>query len=232
MPQRRERLFLIASRDGERFVVPSPTHGVGTNLGKYLTAWDAIGDLVAEGKTSDLEPGGKWAKLLPTIPEGHNYLWHTKRGGGKPLFGWRTRYWSFLLKLARGQPSWTISARPGPATGPFHWDNRLLSVRELCRLQTFPDDYLIYGDRRSAQRQIGNAVPCAIGELLGHEISRQLLRTPLQKTLSLLPKRRRLPRTEISLGRIPRRFRSRIGDHSAHPGEGLGPGALKRQPRT
>ena len=59
--------------------------------------------------------------LLASIPEGQNYLWHTDRGGGLvgPLFGWRRRYWSFLLKLAKDQPSWTIQAEPGPATGHF-----------------------------------------------------------------------------------------------------------------
>ena len=85
-----------------------------------------------------LTVGGKWADLLPTIPEGQNYLWHTNRGGGSQLFGWRTRYWSFLLKLAKNLPSWTIQAHPGSSIGPFHWRNRKLSVPEMCRLQTFP----------------------------------------------------------------------------------------------
>ena len=65
--------------------------------------------------------------------------WHTNRGGREPLFGWRTRFWSFLLKFKKDQPSWTIQAQPGPATGPFHWwCNRHLTAHELCRLQTFP----------------------------------------------------------------------------------------------
>jgi len=102
--------------------------------------------------------------LLKSIPEGKNYLWHTPRGAGEPLFGWRTRYWSFLLKLSKGQPSWTIQAEPGPATGPFHWRNRLLSIQELVRLQTFPDEYEIVGSRRSAQMQVGNAVPPFLAE--------------------------------------------------------------------
>ena len=71
-------------------------------------------------KDEDLNVRGKWVGLLPSIPEGKNYLWHTSRGGGLPLFGWRTRYWTFLLKLAKNRPSWTIQAQPGPAVGPFH----------------------------------------------------------------------------------------------------------------
>ena len=73
---------------------------------------------------------GGWADLLPSIPEGQNYLWHTDRGGGRPLFGYRRRFWSFLLKLSKHRPSWTLSAQPGPSTGPFHWTNRPLAVRE------------------------------------------------------------------------------------------------------
>src|SRR5207249_3243156 len=133
----------------------------------YRTAWDAIGDLDDEHWPLELKPTGKWTGLLKSIPEGKNYLWHTPRGGGDPLFGWRTRYWSFLLKLSKRQPSWTIQAEPGPATGPFHWRNRLLSVEELARLQTFPHGFQVVGNRRSAQRQIRNAVPGALGELPG-----------------------------------------------------------------
>ena len=135
--------------------------------------------------SSKLNPTGKWAGLLKSIPEGKNYLWHTPRGAGEPLFGWRTRYWSFLLKLAKDRPSWTIQAAPGPATGPFHWKSRLLSIEEVARLQTFPIDYEFTGDRRSMLRQIGNAVPCAIGELLGLEIRRQLLGKHVRRHLPL-----------------------------------------------
>ena len=119
-------------------------------LKPYSTAWDAIGDLDTVANDDGLSLSGKWAELLPSIPEGQNYLWHTSRGGGEPLFGWRTRYWSFLLKLAKDLPSWTLQAQPGPAIGPFHWRNRNLTTRELCRLQTFPDDVVITGDRRTA----------------------------------------------------------------------------------
>jgi hypothetical protein len=42
----------------------------------------------------------------------------------EPLFRWRRKYWSFLLKLAPDKPSPTIQAQPGPYTGPFHWENR------------------------------------------------------------------------------------------------------------
>jgi DNA (cytosine-5)-methyltransferase 1 len=202
VPQIRERVFILASIDGRKFKVPPPTHGEGDSLEPCRTAWDAIGDLDKEDWPLELEVIGKWAGLLKSIPEGKNYLWHTPRGGGEPLFGWRTRYWSFLLKLSKRRPSWTIQAEPGPATGPFHWRNRMLSIEELARLQTFPKGYQVVGNRRSAHRQIGNAVPSALGELLG-----------LENCPPAHP-----------CGPVPRAYLHLKGDHPNHPGEGLGPG--------
>jgi len=230
VPQVRDRVFLIASRCGTVFSQPTATHGEEEGLQPYCTAWDAIGDLDTSSWPEELMARGKWARLLPSIPEGHNYLWHTPGGGGEPLFGWRTRFWSFLLKLAKNRPSWTIQADPGPATGPFHWRNRLLSVRELGRLQTFPDEYVIEGDRRSAQRQLGNAVPCALAELLGLEIQRQLLGIPRsRKSLSLLPARRGRCPAPHRAKRVPAEYLALRGKHRPHPGYGLGPGAARRQ---
>jgi DNA (cytosine-5)-methyltransferase 1 len=233
VPQSRERVFIIASRDGKQFNLPKPTHfdperSQGTGL-RYLTAWDAIGDLDVDIWSDDVKPSGKWADLLPTIPEGQNYLWHTSKMGGMPLFGWRTRFWSFLLKLAKDKPSWTIQAQPGPATGPFHWRGRLLSVRELARLQTFPDEYQFAGDRRAAHMQIGNAVPPAIGEFFGLEIRRQFFGERVRRKLKLIPEKRTDCPPPENPKSVPKKYLSLTGAHDAHPGKGKGPGAQKRE---
>jgi len=223
VPQIRERVFMMAHVNGKELRLPEPTHGPN---GKepYLTTWDAIGSLDQYPWPQDLAVRGRWARLLPSIPEGENYLWHTSRGGGEPLFGWRCRYWSFLLKLDKRRPSWTISASPGPSSGPFHWRNRLLSIPELAALQTFPAEYVIFGERISAHRQIGNAVPCAIGELLGLEIRRQFFGEEVRHELHQVPERKTIP--------IPRRHRIRPvpkellklrGKYASHPGVGRGP---------
>ncbi|MGO4842107.1 DNA cytosine methyltransferase, partial [Rhizobiaceae sp. 2RAB30] len=100
VPQLRERVFIIGSRDGRRFRFPSPTHfrpeSEEALAGKerHRTTWDAFCDLAPIRDTTALKVKGKWADLLPSIPEGQNYLWHTDRGGGAPLFGWRRRYWN------------------------------------------------------------------------------------------------------------------------------------------
>jgi DNA (cytosine-5)-methyltransferase 1 len=179
VPQQRKRVFVIGARDGSTFEFPEAKHrppepNEAPSDSVYRTAWDALHDL-PNPIDPEVQLKGKWAKLLPTIPQGMNYLWHTERGGGEPLFGWRRRYWSFLLKLAADQPSWTIQAQPGPATGPFHWDNRRLTAREMGRLQTFPGDVEIVGNLADAQRQLGNAVPSLLAETLAREIARQLL---------------------------------------------------------
>lgn len=233
VPQLRERVFIIADREGREFSPPKRTHCPpeminDSVLEGYRTAWDALGDLDADEWSDDLNPTGKWAKLLPSIPEGENYLWHTERSGGECLFGWRTRFWSFLLKLAKNRPSWTIQADPGPATGPFHWRSRRLSTRELCRLQTFPDDFEVVGDYRSRQRQIGNAVPPAIGELLGREIRRQLLGERAHRRASFVPiSRDYCPPPETVLP-VHQDYWTLRGTHMEHPGIGQGPGALQR----
>lgn len=225
VPQIRERIFIVASREGKAFSLPPPTHGSDVTSGKapWTTAWDALGDLTVTSSDEDLTMRGKWADLLPSIPEGKNYLWHTRKGGGFPIFGYRSRYWSFLLKMHRNLPSWTIQASPGPATGPFHWDNRRLSTREMARLQCFPDEYKFEGTIRSLQRQIGNAVPAAIGELFGKAISAQLFNEPICRELSLIPEKKPTSPETYKVQRPPTRFICDLVSPKDHPGEGKGP---------
>lgn len=229
VPQIRERVFIIGSRDGTEFKFPAPTHKNPEKDGSDLfplenwrTAWDAIGDLNGLNH-DDISATGKWAELLPSIPEGKNYLHHTNRGEGLPLFGWRTRYWSFLLKLAKDKPSWTIQAQPGSAIGPFHWKSRRLSTRELCRLQTFPDDYEILGGRTEVQRQLGNAVPSLIGEILGREIKRQFFGIGVDAPLNLLPAVNITPGRRQPVKAVDEKYLNLLGEHLDHPGAGKGP---------
>lgn len=231
----RERVFIVGARDGHEFRFPAPTHGAveggqdllfGPKLEPYRTAWDAIGDL-PEPNDPSLKVGGRWGDLLPSIPEGQNYLWHTPRGGGLPLFGWRTRYWSFLLKLAKHLPSWTVQAQPGSAIGPFHWRNRKLTFKELCRIQTFPDDLILDCGRTEMQRMMGNAVPSLVAEIIAREVRRQLLGAPVKGKLNLLPPHRPLVAPE-RVTAVPHKYRDLIGDHAPHPGEGRGRRAVRQ----
>jgi len=237
VPQLRIRFFLVAERDGREFQFPKPTHTpidegqinipAFKKKESYVTAWEAIGD-IAEDELQDLKVGGKWADLLPSIPEGENYLWHTNRKPGLPLFGWRTRYWGFLLKLAKSQPSWTIQAQPGSAIGPFHWRNRRLSWQEMAAIQTFPRDFKIAGPRVEIQRQIGNAVPSLMAEILARAIGEQFFGKNYADPLCLaVPRKERIPLPERVLP-VPEKYKHLIGKHPPHPGTGKGPQSLTR----
>jgi len=167
VPQSRPRLFIVGVRKGERVPRhPRPTHGgqwerrqTGDPRQPHVTAGQALAGLITEPEPGE-DVNGKYGHLLPAIPPGDNYLFYTeKRGHPDPLFKWRSKYWSFLLKLAPHRPSPTIQAQPGPYIGPFHWENRRLRVREMKRLFTYPDDFELVGGRVSVQAQLGNSVP-------------------------------------------------------------------------
>jgi DNA (cytosine-5)-methyltransferase 1 len=217
VPQHRQRVIGVATRDGLPFRMPPATHAEHPT-----TAWDAIGDL----REDDVpQPGGGWTDLLACIPEGGNYQYLTARGGGEELFGYRTRYWSFLLKLAKDRPSWTVPANPGPATGPFHWDNRPLSARERMRLQSFPDDWHVVGKLRERTRQIGNATPPLLAEVVGRALVEQILAPGYgyQNPPALLrPRARKTPGPRRPMA-VPDRFRHVVGPKDAHNGPGRGP---------
>lgn len=215
VPQKRKRVFVVGLLGEESFEFPEATHAL-----QHSSAWDAL-HLVGS-VDEDLTVKGRWAALLPSVPPGDNYLWHTSRGGGLPIFGWRTRYWSFLYKLAPNLPSPTLVASPSQNSGPFHWDNRLLSTAELAALQTFPATYTFSGARASRQRQIGNAVPPLLAEHMGRAIMRKLEGKSPKKLRHSVTQASMSPPTPKVMPVSPQ-YLPLIGDHRAHPGTGLGP---------
>lgn len=174
VPQKRKRVFFIASKrnfSGE----PVKTHGNDKeiSLNKNLKPYERVVDWI--GKYDDniyFEPeeltiGKTYDEALKLVPPGENYFALTERNGNpNPMFKANTRFWNFLLKLHPDLPSWTIAAQPGPWVGPFHWNNRRLRVPEIAAIQTFPEDYVFKGSRRSIHKQIGNAVPPLLGKAM------------------------------------------------------------------
>jgi DNA (cytosine-5)-methyltransferase 1 len=200
VPQLRRRIFVLGRRDGGYLALPEPTHSGWSERDRkvdltkipYVTTKEAIGDLLPgvpeDGEVAD----GTFGELAAEVPPGENYLWHTDRGGGRDVWKWRSRYWTFLLRLDPDRPATTIQAQPGPWVGPFHWDNvdtpngpraRRLRTAEILRLQTFPRDFVAPGTRRDVQRQVGNAVPVELGKAV--------VRT-LAETLGVLPEQSRM----------------------------------------
>lgn len=183
-PQNRQRLFVIGARDGQVLGFPEETHwgeherrtrpAHADRLLPHFTAGQALKGLRTKPEPAD-EVAGKYGHLLPDIPPGGNYLHYTaERGHPEPLFKWRSRYWTFLLKLDPKRPAPTIQGQPGPYVGPFHWANRRLRVPELKRLQGFPDDYELVGTKRSVQLQIGNSVLPPLGRVVASAVRDQL----------------------------------------------------------
>lgn len=172
VPQKRKRIFVFGRLGGMApMPAPNPTHSA--NPEGDLLPHEGVERFIApfQGseyfETSERVDGGTYENELRNVPPGFNYIalgkldnyeGRTFRPGG--------RFWNFLYKLHPEKPSITIAAQPGPWVGPFHWTSRRLRAPEAAAIQTFPKGYRFHGSRRSVQRQIGNAVPCLLGEAM------------------------------------------------------------------
>lgn len=95
-------------------------------------------------------------KLIRHVPEGGSIkdLPPELRGDRK--------YDSLLRRMRRDEPSNTIDT--GHRTYFHYAEDRIISVRESARLQTFPDRYFFTGAKQSQYKQVGNAVPPKLAE--------------------------------------------------------------------
>lgn len=182
VPQTRERFICIGVKNElPNFVFPEPLYCDPNKLNRKSAKrpWITCGDILADidfslPEDNRMQAGSKHKDLLKLVPPGENYLFFTKeRGYRKPIFRWRSRYWSFLLKLSPERPSWTIQASHSNNMGPFHWSNRFLRIQEIKRIQTFGDNYLLAGSFKDQWRQIGNAVPPLLAEVFAKSIKQQ-----------------------------------------------------------
>lgn len=164
--QKRKRVFFIASKNkiiGE----PKKKNNENSKTSERVIDWIYKFDQPRFFEESESVLGKTYEKEIYQIPPGKNYFALTSRDNyPKPVFEANKRFWSFLLKLDPFLPSWTIPAQPGPWVGPFHWNNRRLRAREIASIQTFPENYQFFGNRRSIQKQIGNAVPPLLGKAM------------------------------------------------------------------
>ncbi len=176
VPQSRERLIFIASREGKRVPHLVPTHDAKAahRLRPWITfreAVSALSDIQHHHSTFPekrmkfyelLGPGQNWRDLpLDLQPLAMGQSFHS--GGGRT---------GFYRRLAWDKPSPTLVTRPNmKATDLCHPEAlRPLSVEEYAALQTFPKGYVFAGTLDDQYRQIGNAVPCAFGKVIGRHI--------------------------------------------------------------
>ncbi len=180
VPQHRERIILVGSKD-KAFKFPKPTHGPDSfeKIQQY-SAQKAI--LNVDKPDIDKLPSinGRFGHLLNEVPPGLNYSFFTeKMGHPNPIFAWRSKFSDFLYKADPLKPTRTLKASGGQYTGPFHWDNRHFTIEELKRLQTFPDDYKMLGNRAIASKQIGNSVPPQFARMLALSVLDQFFNIQL-----------------------------------------------------
>lgn len=118
-----------------------------------------------------IPPGGNWTSIPEDIP---SKRLEQIREMAKERGMVRTTYYG---RLRCDQPAYTISTyfnRPGNGTNIHPWENRTLSSREAARLQSFPDDFIFYGNDSKERTQIGNAVPPLVGYAIGKAIEKKL----------------------------------------------------------
>lgn len=189
LPQIRKRIFFVALlNEDEEFVFPDPI----VSKDKYITCEDAIGDLPAleniygeEIQDYENTPLTEYQKkmrlnsdkihnhigtihiektiqMISMVPEGKNYKALPKEY--RELY----KYNEALTRYNSQKPSLTINTGH---RSHFHYKyNRIPTVRESARLQSFPDDFIFYGNKSQQYKQVGNAVP----PLLGYHIANKL----------------------------------------------------------
>jgi len=117
-----------------------------------------------------IPPGGNWQDIPESVPS--QRLAQIRRNGGG-----RTTYYG---RLRWNKPSYTISTyfnRMGNGCHIHPEQNRLISIREGARLQSFPDSYRFHGSKASIYKQIGNAVPPLLGFVIASSL-RHRIRSP------------------------------------------------------
>jgi DNA (cytosine-5)-methyltransferase 1 len=183
-PQKRERLFIIGSRDGEALSLPEPTHDKPESLTvltgqrkPWVTLRTALKGLKEKhqkyvdfppswGKYMKLiRPGGYWRDLPPNVQKEAMKGAYFSQGG-------RTGY---FRRLSWDLPSPTLVTSPifkGTCLAHPHYD-RPLSVQEYARIQGFPDDWKFVGTLDDCYRMIGEAVPVQLADAVAQAIKEQ-----------------------------------------------------------
>ena len=189
VPQNRRRVFFIGIRDDiflkkGVFAFPSPKD-------YKVSCIEALSDLpnldMGQDKTKYFgEPQNDYQKIMrekSLIVHNHEQSKHsdeTKKaisyvpqgGGMKDIpveIRGNRKYSSLLRRMDSSKPSQTVDT--GHRTYFHYNENRVISVREAARLQSFPDDYIFYTGKQNQYKQVGNAVP----PILAYELAKAII---------------------------------------------------------
>jgi DNA (cytosine-5)-methyltransferase 1 len=202
VPQRRERVFIVGFRSDvrEKWAFPKPTHSREALLhdmwisGEY---WERHKIPKRFHPTRDFRLIAAIERMFEfdTVPPLRP--WRTVRDGiaGLPdpvrfpknsvpnhIFNPGARAYPGHTGSPLDEPAKTLKAGdhgvPGGENMMLLPDGRLryFTVRESARLQEFPDDFVFYGSWTESMRQIGNAVPVTLAEVVGKSVANALKR--------------------------------------------------------
>lgn len=150
--QIRPRAIFIANRHR----MPNPFPSPQLQPSEYRPIESAIGDLPPD--VTKPEINHEWTRHSQAFME---RISKVAPGG--------SLYESFADAFKRqypGVPSMTVKENHGGTHIHPHL-NRVISAREMARLQGFPDDFIFAGPMKKAMWQIGNAVPPPLGRAIG-----------------------------------------------------------------
>ena len=164
VPQKRERLFIIATRKDLNLqpIFPTENHYTISLREALENCPDAPGLIYNKRKYNIMKqvpPGGNWRDLPIAVQK--EYMKNSyDQGGGRT---------GFAKRLAWDEPALTVTCSPAQTqTERCHPDEtRPLTVREYARIQTFPDDWEFRENLSSQYKQIGNAVPVNLAYHIG-----------------------------------------------------------------
>ncbi|MCL1475450.1 DNA cytosine methyltransferase [Argonema antarcticum] len=155
VPQIRPRAIFIANRFG----LPNPYPKPQLSPEQYKSIESAISDLPEY--TFIPEINHEWTRHSPEYMERI-----AKVLPGCSLY---ETYVDAFKRQYPGKPSMTVKENHG-GTHIHPYLNRVISAREMARLQTFPDSFIFKGSMKKAMWQIGNAVPPRLAECIGYAL--------------------------------------------------------------
>ena len=151
-PQKRERVIFIGNRIGVKNLHPRPL----ISPSEYITTGAAIGDLMNR-------PADPAFNHVPTKHSPEMMARMRVLPEGKSLYKGYSDAWK---KCPWDEASCTIKENHG-GVNVHPKLPRVLTAREMARLQSFPDDFIFEGKKAKQLVQIGNAVPPLLAKAIG-----------------------------------------------------------------